>query len=79
MTRLVVDTQTWAKLSGTHELLELCDGSGHVLGYYGPVMRVGTVENGKIQSPFSDEEIEERRRQTGGQTLADFVQARSQS
>ena len=73
MTRVVIDAQTWSSLSGAPELLELCDPSGHTLGYYQPALRVGVVEGGKIRSPFTDEEIEERCRQTGGQTLAEFV------
>jgi len=72
MTRLVIDAQTWASLSGRNELLELCDASGRVLAYYQPAFRVGTVEAGKIRSPYTNEEIEELRHQTGGRTLAEF-------
>ncbi len=72
MTRLVIDAQTWATLRGQNGLLELCDQSGRVLAYYKPAYRVGNVEGGKIRSPYTDEEIEELRHQTGGQTLAEF-------
>lgn len=72
MTRVVIDAQTWAKLSNPNELLELCDPSGQTLGYYQPAFRVGTVEGGKIRSPYTDEEIEERCRHTAGQSLAEF-------
>jgi len=71
-TRLVIDAQTWANLRGQNKLLELCDTSGRILAYYRPAFRVGTVEGGKIGSPYSDEEIKERRTQTGGKTLAEF-------
>ena len=72
MTRVVIDAQTWAKLSDPHELLELCDPSGKTLGYYQPAFRTGSIEGNQIQSPYTDDEIEERRRQSGGQSLAEF-------
>jgi hypothetical protein len=72
MTRVVVDAQTWSKLSDPHELLELCDPSGQTLGYYQPAFRVGSVDGDKIHSPYTDEEIEQRRRQSGGETLVEF-------
>ena len=70
MTRVVIDVETWSKLSDPHALLELCDQSGQTLGYYQRAFRVGAVDGGKICSPYQDEEIEQRRRQTGGQVLA---------
>jgi hypothetical protein len=72
MTRVVVDAQTWERLGNPHELLEVCDEAGRTLAYYQPAARLGSVEDGKIRSPFSDNEIEERRRQTGDRTLAEF-------
>ncbi len=72
MTRLVIDAQTWANLSGQSELLELCDPAGRTLAVYQPAVRTGIVEGGKARSPYTDEEIEERRRQAGGRPLAEF-------
>ena len=62
MTRVVVDTETWAKLSNPQEVLEVCDQSGRTLVYSQPLFRVGSVEGGKIQSPYSVEELEELRK-----------------
>jgi hypothetical protein len=78
MTRVVVDARTWARLSDPHELLELCDPSGQILGYYQPAFREGAIEENKIHSPYTDQEIEQRRRQSGGQTLAEFWKDRGQ-
>ena len=78
MTRVVIDPQTWARLSDSHELLELCDPSGQTLGYYQPAFRVGIVDSGKIRSPYTDEEVEERCLQTDGQSLADFWKGHDQ-
>jgi hypothetical protein len=73
MTQLVVDAETWTKLSNPRELLEICDQAGRTLGYYQPAVRVGSIdENGKICSPFTEEEIEQRRRPMGDRPLKDF-------
>lgn len=72
MTRVVIDSATWAKLRGPHEWIELCDPSGQTLGYYQPAFRVATIEGGKVQSPYTDAEIEDRRNQSDGRTLAEF-------
>ena len=79
MTQVVVDADTWAKLSNPRELLEIRDQGGRTLGYYQPAVRVGSIEGGKIRSPFTDEEIEERRRQTDDRPLAEFWKELGQS
>ena len=72
MTRITIDAETWANLRDQNGLLELCDPAGRTLAYFQPVVRVGKVEGGKIRSPYTDEEIEQLRRQTGGKSLAEF-------
>ena len=78
MTRLVIDVQTWDNLSSRNGMLELRDASGRILGYYRPAFRVGRVDGGKIHSPYTDEEIEALRHQSGGRTLAEFWKERGQ-
>jgi hypothetical protein len=73
MTRVVVDTETWARLSNPQEVLEVCDQSGRTLVYSQPLFRVGSVEGGKIQSPYTVEELEELRKQSGGRSLAEIM------
>jgi hypothetical protein len=72
MTKVVIDAQTWAHLMGENGLLELCDPSGRTLGYFRPVVRVGAVKDGKVCSPYTDEELEQRSRQEGARPLAEF-------
>jgi hypothetical protein len=72
MTRLVIDAQTWASLEEEDGLLELCDQSGQTLGYFQPVVRSGVIKDGRVCSPYSDEELEQRFRQGGGRPLAEF-------
>ena len=73
MTRVVVDMETWAKLSNPKEVLEVCDQSGRTLVYSQPLFRVGSVEGGKIQSPYSVEELEELQKQASGRSLAEIL------
>ena len=73
MTRVVVDTETWARLSKPHEILEVCDQSGRTLVYSQPLFRVGTVEGGKIRSPYNEEELDELEKLSGGRCLADIL------
>lgn len=73
MTRLMVDRETWAKLSDPREMLEICDQSGRTLVYREPLFRVGRVEGGKIHSPYTVEEVEELRKQSGGRPLAEIL------
>ena len=72
MAKVVIDAQTWAEVKDHQGLLELCDQSGQTLAYYRPAFRVGRVVGGEICSPYTGEEIEERRHQGGGRTLAEF-------
>jgi hypothetical protein len=73
MTRVVVDGETWARLSNPQELLEVCDQSGRTLVYRQPLFRVGSVEGGEIRSPYSVEELDELQKQSGGRCLADIL------
>lgn len=71
MTKLTVDSQTRAKLNNLEELIELCDESGRTLGYFHPTR---SPNGGSANSsPFSDEEIEQRRKQPPGRPLAEIV------
>jgi hypothetical protein len=72
MTRITVDAQLGAKLAQAEGFLEICDSSGEVLGYFHPALRNPASPSLKELSPFSDEEIEEFRRQPGGRSLAEI-------
>ena len=72
MTKVVIDAETWANLEGENGRLELCDQSGQTLGYFEPAVRVGVVKDGKVCSPYTDEELEQRFHQKGARALAEF-------
>lgn len=68
MTRIVVDSDLWAKLSNPLGPVELCDPTGRTLGYLYP-----TPGEGKVVSPFSDEELLRREQEPGGRPLEDIL------
>jgi hypothetical protein len=71
MTRVKIDSTTLAKLQSLRDVAELCDDVGRVIGHFHP--GPPRDANGNIIVPFSDEEIEEFRKQTGGRPLKDIL------
>ena len=72
MSRLVVNPDMAATLHKAHGRIELCDDSGHVLGFFHPTWYEELTEEDR-RGPFSDEEIERRRKEPGGKPLADIL------
>ncbi len=71
MTRVTIDAATWAKLQGVHDVAELCDEQGRVVGQFHP--GPPRDADGNIIVPFSNEEIEELSKQEGGRPLKDIL------
>lgn len=67
MTKITIDQETRAKLSGLREHVELCDETGNTIGYFLPT---GVL---KHLSPLPDEEIERRREKRSGRPLRDIL------
>ncbi len=74
MTQIEVDDLLEKKLGGMLEPLELCDSSGQVVGRYVPdaVYRKKLYDSFVI--PYSEEEMERRRSETGGCSLEEIWQ-----
>ena len=70
MTKITVDAALGAKLVSADDWLEICDPAGETLGYFQPVRPRGRL---KELSPFSDREIEERRKNRSGRPLDDIL------
>jgi hypothetical protein len=73
MTRLIVDSELRAKLGGFQDLVEFCDESGRVVGFFHPSAPVGDGLNRQTTSPISDEDIEIARRQRTGRSLTEIL------
>jgi hypothetical protein len=69
MTRLVVDDSLPARLRGVASVVELCDETGQVVGYFCPVWSNGPAP----RSPFTDEEIQRRRQEKTGRPWAEAL------
>ena len=71
MTKLTVDPATQNKLRTVAESVELCDDSGHTLGYFTPA--TDTMQYAGLKSPNSTAELLRRAKQGGGRTLAEIL------
>ena len=72
MTRVVVNADTAASLHNANGRIELCDDSGRTLGYFHPPWYEQMSEADR-RGPFSDEEIERRRKEKGGKPLSEIL------
>jgi hypothetical protein len=70
MTRVTIDAATAAKLEQAHDMIELRDESGRVVGHFLPGPQ--RDRDGKVIVPLTDEEIEEASRQEGGRSLKEI-------
>ena len=73
MTKLVVDAAFLAKLGDLQGSVEFCDESGRTLGYFHPTVQ-GGPGGAKVESPFTDEEIQRRRQQRSGRPLGEILE-----
>ena len=71
MNKIVVDEELRKKLHNLTESLELCDEQGHVLGYVTPAVDKSLYD--QVQSPLSEEELQERMKEEGGRPLEEIL------
>jgi hypothetical protein len=67
----MIDAATLAKLDNLEEPLEICDETGKTLGYFHPLGRASGQQ--VAHSPFSDAELQRRRQQRTGRSLAEIL------
>ncbi len=72
MSKLVVDAALGEKLARAEGMLPICDLSGKVLGVFQPFYQPRDSEEAKHLSPFSDDEIEQLRKQRTGRPLSEI-------
>jgi hypothetical protein len=73
MTKVVVDASFGAKVAGLAGAVELCDESGRTIGYFRRATSGTQPSRQRVKSPFSEEEIERRRKEEGGRPLKDIL------
>lgn len=72
MTKVTLDAVTLAKLASLGGAAELCDESGHSIGFFHPSHPPGE-KTLKELSPFSDDEIRRRREDRNGRPLKEIL------
>jgi hypothetical protein len=69
MTKIVVDEALRAKLRNLQEWIELCDSTGRTIALVQPIPATSQRE---LAPTFSDDAVEQSRRQSGGTPLAEI-------
>lgn len=72
MSRVILDPQLRSKLNGLNEQVEICDEAGKTLGHFVPESLYREFLVAWSRSNLSDEELERRRREPRGRTLAEI-------
>jgi hypothetical protein len=72
MTRIVIDQSIRSKISNLAEQVELCDETGRTVGYFLPAGMHRALLRAWAEAQLSDEELERRRNEPGGKTLAEI-------
>ena len=72
MTKVIVEESLRRKLINLAEQAELCDESGQTFGTFFPAVPRETKLPPGFEPPISIEEIERRRKEPGGSTLAEI-------
>lgn len=73
MTYITVDQSLREKLKNLEERIEFRDENGRVLGYYAPANGHDHSLYKNVEIPFTEEEIEQLRKQPRGRPLADIL------
>ena len=74
MTRVIADEGLKARLKDFSESLEICDESGHVLGYFQPVMIHDREIYDWAKKEFTEEELELARQSTEWYTTEEVLE-----
>jgi len=73
-----LDPQLRSKLNGLNEQLEICDEAGNTLGHFVPEALYRELLVTWSKTHLSDEELERRRQEPRGRTLAEIWQSLGQ-
>jgi hypothetical protein len=72
MTKLVLDPSFAGQLAGFTAPVELCDPDGRPLGQFVPVATARFAAQSQDGCPYSTEELERMRQETGGRSLREI-------
>ena len=72
MTKVVLNADLRNKLNGLNQPLEICDEAGHTLGQFLPQTDFERLIYNAVNAQISDEELERRLNEPGGNTLQEI-------
>ena len=74
MRQVTLDPSLRSQLNGLSEELEILDEKGQTLGHFVPAVLYKKMLYAFVEAscPYSKEELERRRKETGGTSLAEF-------
>jgi len=79
MSRIILDSQLRSKLNGLNDQVELCDEAGATVGHFVPAPLYRELLAAWSKTHLTDEELERRRQEPRGRTLAEIWQSLGQS
>jgi hypothetical protein len=79
MNKVILDAELKSKLNGLNEQLELCDEAGRTVGHFLPADLYKQLLLAWTEANISEEELERRRREPRGRTLAEIWKSLGQS
>ncbi len=74
MNKIVIDKDLRTRLDNLDTELELCDESGHTLGYFVPTAEANPSLYEWARCEFTEEEIESARKEPGGLNIAEVLE-----
>jgi len=74
MNKVIVDQGLRSRLNGLDAQVEFCEDTGQTLGYFVPADVYKEMLFAWADSHLSEEELEQRRQEPGGRTLAEIWQ-----
>jgi hypothetical protein len=72
MTRIVIDEKLRTLLGSLAEPIELCDSAGQTIGHFLPEEAFKQMALAWANASVTDEELNQRRQEPGGRTLAEI-------
>ena len=74
MSKIILDEDLRARLNGLDRTLEVCDEDGHTVGHFLPAAEYRKLLYAAVNASckVSDEEMDRRRQEGGGMSLAEF-------
>lgn len=79
MSKVILDDTLRGKLNGLNEPLEICDETGRTVGQFLPQHVYQKLLYASVVTPYSEEEMERRRREKGGRPLSEIWKRLEQS